>query len=85
MDEAVRWSVKVSRETDSSVRSYLGTQAKRKGGMSRFVEEAVRWRILDRTSQGLKERNRDLPAAKLQTMIDQAVRETRAQRRRWAR
>lgn len=80
MDEAVRWSVKVSKETDSSLRGFLGADGMKKGERSRFVEEAVRWRILDRTVRSLKARNRDLPAAELQAMIDRAVREARADR-----
>lgn len=82
MDEGVRWTVTVSKETDTSLRSYLGGQGMKKGEMSRFVEEAVRWRLFDRTVQGVKARSRDLPAAELQAQIDQAVRETRAERRR---
>jgi hypothetical protein len=85
MAEAVRWTIKVSKETDLSLRGFLGAQGMKKGDISKFVEEAVRWRILDRTVQGIKARNRDVPAAELEAMIDQAVREVRAEMRRRAR
>jgi hypothetical protein len=77
MSDAVRWTIKVSRETDLALRSYLGAQGMKKGDLSRFVEEAVRWRVLDRTVQRLKDRNQDLPAVELEALIDEAVAEVR--------
>ena len=77
MSDAVRWTIKVSRETDLSLRSYLGAQGMKKGDLSRFVEEAVRWRVLDRTVQRLKDRNQDLPPEELEALIDDAVAEAR--------
>jgi hypothetical protein len=75
--DAVRWTIKVYGETDLALRSYLGAQGMKKGDLSRFVEEAVRWRVLDRTVQGLKDRNQDLPAEELAALIDEAVTEVR--------
>lgn len=48
MEEAVRWNSKVSREIDLTLRTYLGAQGMRKGDLSKFIEEAVRWRIFNR-------------------------------------
>ncbi len=79
MSEAVRWTIKVSRETDLSLRTYLGAQGMKKGDISKFVEEAVRWRVLDRTVQAIKDRNQDLPPEELEALIDQAVRESRTE------
>lgn len=78
MTEAVRWTIKVSPETDRSLRGFLGAQGMKKGDLSKFVEDAVRWRMLDRTVQVVKDRNRDMPAEMLEAMIDEAVREVRA-------
>ena len=78
MNETVRWTFKVSPETDLSLRGYLGAQGMKKGDLSRFVEDAVRWRMLDRTVQGIKDRNQDIPAGTLEAMIEEAVREVRA-------
>lgn len=78
MNETVRWTIKVSPETDLSLRGYLGAQGMKKGDLSRFVEDAVRWRMLDRTVQGIKDRNQDVSAEMLEAMIDEAVREVRA-------
>ena len=84
MSEAVRWTIKVSRETDLSLRTLLGSQGMKKGDLSKFVEDAVRWRVFDRRVQGLRDSMRDVPTAQLQDAIDEAVRDVRraAKRRR---
>ena len=63
-----RWSLAISPETDASLREYLGAQGMKKGDLSRLVEEAVRWRMMDATVQGIKQRNADM-----QALIDQAL------------
>ena len=78
MTEAIRWTIKVSPETDLSLRGFLGAQGMKKGDLSKFVEDAVRWRMLDRTVQVVKDRNQDIPAELLEAMIDEAVRDVRA-------
>lgn len=45
METPVRWSLKVSKETDEALRAYLGRSGARKGDMSRFVQEAVKARL----------------------------------------
>ena len=79
--DSVRWTITVSKETDLSLRSYLGSQGMKKGDLSKFVEEAVRWRVLDRTVEAIRQDNDDLPAEQLESLIDQALEEVRAQRR----
>lgn len=78
MSDAIRWTIKVSSETDLSLRGFLGAQGMKKGDLSKFVEDAVRWRMLDRTVQVVKDRNQDIPADLLESMIDEAVRDVRA-------
>jgi Ribbon-helix-helix domain len=77
MGADVRWNLKVSRETDLSLRTFLGARGMKKGDLSKFVEEAVRWRIFDHTVQDLKARNAETAPAALQQLIDEAVREVR--------
>ena len=82
MEEAdVRWNIKVSKETDLTLRTFLGSQGMKKGDLSKFIEEAVRWRVFHRTVQDIKSRNADADPDELQTLIDDAVREVRAERR----
>ena len=81
MDEAaVRWNIKVSKETDLTLRTFLGAQGAKKGDLSKFIEEAVRWRVFHRTVQKIKTRNAETDPDELQGIIDDAVREVRAER-----
>jgi hypothetical protein len=78
--EAVRWNVKVSKETDLTLRTFLGARGAKKGDLSKFIEEAVRWRVLDQSVQDIRERNADTDPGELRRIIDDAVREVRAER-----
>ena len=73
----VRWNIKVSKETDLSLRTYLGAQGMKKGDLSKFIEDAVRWRVFHRTVQHIKARNANTGPDELQQIIDDAVREVR--------
>jgi Ribbon-helix-helix domain len=78
--EAVRWNIKVSKETDLTLRTYLGALGMKKGDLSKFIEEAVRWRIFNRTVQEIKTRNAGADADELQAIVDATLREVRTQR-----
>ena len=81
MSIAVRWTIKVSPETDLSLRGFLGAQGMKKGDLSKFVEDAVRWRMLDRTVQIIKDRNQDVSAELMEAMINEAVSDVRTEMR----
>jgi hypothetical protein len=81
MQEGVRWNIKVSRETDLALRTFLGAQGMKKGDLSKFIEEAVRWRVFHRTVQDIKTGNAKTDPGELQRIVDDAVREVRAKRR----
>jgi hypothetical protein len=59
----------------------LGSQGMKKGDLSKFIEEAVRWRVFHRTVQTIKDQNADTDPDELQRLIDSAVRQVRAERR----
>ncbi len=82
MEEAVRWNIKVSKETDLALRTFLGAQGAKKCDLSKFIEEAVRWRIFHQTVRDVRAAFADVPPAKLQKMIDSTVEEVRAERYR---
>jgi hypothetical protein len=79
-ENVVRWNIKVSKETDLTLRTFLGAQGAKKGDLSRFIEEAVRWHVFHRTVQDIKERNADTDPDELQRIIDGAVSEVRDER-----
>lgn len=78
MKDDVRWTVKVSRDTDVALRSFLAQRGLKKGELSRFIERAVRKEMLAQTAAALKARNQDLPYARLQAIIDQSIARVRA-------
>jgi hypothetical protein len=73
MDDTIRWTVKVSPETDRSLRSHLGQHGMKKGDLSKFIERAVQKEILTQTAADVKQRNTDLTGARLQALVDEAV------------
>ena len=81
MEEAIRWNIKVSKETDLTLRTFLGARGMKKGDLSKFIEDAVRWRVFQRTVEDIKARNADADPDEIQRIVDEAVGEVRAERR----
>ena len=54
----------------------------KKGDLSKFIEEAVRLRLFHRSVQDIKARNAGSDPDESQTVIYEAIREVRAERRR---
>ncbi|MEO8663588.1 MAG: ribbon-helix-helix domain-containing protein [Bryobacteraceae bacterium] len=52
----------------------------KKGEVSKFIEEAVRWRIFQQTVGEAREAFADVSPDELQRMIDEAVQDARAKR-----
>jgi hypothetical protein len=50
MENTARWTIKVSRDTDISLRTYLAQQGMKKGDLSKFIERAVQKEILTQTA-----------------------------------
>lgn len=80
MDQPVRWTVRVSRDTDIAVRMFLAQRGMKKGDLARFIEEAVRWRVLDQTVAQTKARNAKARIADIEAAINEALRTVRAER-----
>lgn len=78
--ETVRWSVTVTKETDAAVRSFLGQRGFKKGDLSKFIEEAVRWRVLNETVEEVRRHNANVPLDEIEAAIEEAVAAVRAER-----
>ena len=78
-EEAVRWSLKVSKDTDQSLRTFLGSQGMKKGDLSTFVEDAVNRRVLQCTVQDIRQRNAEADPDDIQRIVDEAVSEVRSE------
>lgn len=77
-DESVRWTVMVDKNTDIDLRSYLAQQGMKKGDLSKFIEEAVRWRLLDLSIAEVRKGFADLSEDEVMTLADEAVAWARA-------
>lgn len=77
LDTTTRWTVSVSKNTDIALRTFLAQHGMKKGDLSRFVEEAVKWRVLDKTITELRGRFVDIPPGELQEIIDEATQSIR--------
>lgn len=71
-EKTTRLTVTFTRETDLALRAYLGAQGMRKGDLSKFIEDAVRWRMFDQAVQAVKAYNADVDPVDLQDAIDEA-------------
>ena len=76
-----RWTVTVSKDTDIALRSFLAQRGMKKGDISKFVEEAVKWRVLDQTIAEVREKFADMQPDELQAMIDEATQDLREEMR----
>ena len=86
MPDDTRWTVKVSKETDVAVRSYLAEHGGKKGDLSKFIERAVQKEVLRATIRDIQDRNAHLPGEEVQQLIDDACAEVREEfwkDRRW--
>lgn len=82
ISRTTRLTVTWSKQTDLALRSHLSARGSKKGDISKFIEEAVRWRIFHQTVVQTREAFADVPRGKLQKMIEEAVDEVRAKRYR---
>lgn len=75
---ATRWKLVVSQSTKIAVRQFLASQgSSREDDVSRFVEEAVRIRILELMAAQAKAANADVDQDTLDAAIDKALAATR--------
>ena len=75
-----RWNLVVPDKTDRAVRTYLARTGGKKGDLSRFVDQAVRRRVLDLTIRDVKDRNVQYDQQDILNLIDDEVDAARAGR-----
>ena len=78
-DVIVRWTVKVSKDTDVSLRTFLAQRGLKKGDLSKFIERAVQKEVFARTVAGVQAKNEGVPDREIEGAIDDALRQVRAQ------
>ena len=70
----------MSKSTDRSLRSHLAQKGLKKGDLSKFIEEAVRWRVFHQTVEDVKARNANVSPEEIEAAIDEALTAVRAER-----
>lgn len=78
-----RLTISGSEDTDRDPRAHHGAQGLKKGALSAFIADAVRWRLFDQTVETIKSRNAATPPEELQALIDATFADVRANRRAW--
>jgi len=73
VDATTRWTVSVSRDTDVAVRSFLAQRGMKKGDLSKFIEDAVKWRVLDQTMAEARAGFADMPPEDVEALANEAV------------
>ena len=72
-DHTTRWTVTVSKDTDIAVRSLLAQRGLKKGDLSKFIEDAVKWRVFDQTLTETRSEFADLAPEAVQDLIAEAT------------
>ena len=67
------WMVTVSKDTDIAVRSLLAQRGLKKVDLSKFIEDAVKWRVFDQTLAETRSEFADLAPEALQDLIAEAT------------
>ena len=76
---STRWNLVISEQTNLAVRGFLAQRGFKKGDLSGFVEEAVRWRVFDQTLTQAREGFDALNAKESQNLLDEALEHVRAE------
>jgi len=80
-DTQTRWTVSVPKQTDTSLRCFLAERGMKKGDMSKFIVEAVKWRVFEQTAAEIREKFADVSPEELQNIVDEATEAARVEMR----
>ncbi len=69
----IRWNLSIPEKTDQAIRTFFARTGGKKGDLSRFVDEAVRCRVLDLTVQEIKDRNARHDQQEILDLLDEEV------------
>jgi uncharacterized membrane protein YccC len=80
MSDSVRWTLTISKDTDVTLRTFLARSGLKKGDLSKFVEDAVQWRLMKLNIAEARARNAHLRPEEIEAALDQALSEVRTER-----
>lgn len=76
---SIRWNLVISDQTNIVVRSFLAQRGFKKGDLSSFVEEAVRWRVFDQTLAQARAGFAGLDAQDADSLIEEVLAQVRSE------
>lgn len=76
---ATRWNLVISEQTNVAVRTFLAQRGFKKGDLSAFVEEAVRWRVFDQVMGQAREGLDALAPRDAESLLEEALSQVRAE------
>jgi ribbon-helix-helix protein len=79
-DDNVRWTIFVPKDTDLALRTHLAQAGLKKGSLSKFVADAVAWRLFDLNVAAAQAHNQAVPSRKIEDEIEQALNDVRRER-----
>ena len=74
---ATRWNLVISEQTNVAVRTFLAQRGFKKGDLSAFVEEAVRWRVFDQVMGQAREGLDALAPQDAESLLEEALSQVR--------
>jgi hypothetical protein len=77
--DSVRWTLTISKDTDITLRTFLARTGLKKGDLSKFVEDAVQWRLMKLNIAEARARNAHLRPEEIEAAVDQALNEVHAE------
>ncbi len=72
-DESVRWTVVVDRAMDIDLRMSLAERGMKKGDLSKYIKEAVRWRMLRDAITDVRKGFEDMEPEAIEALVDEAL------------
>lgn len=79
--DLTRWTVSVPKAIDTSLRCFLAERGMKKGDISKFIVDAVKWRVFEQTLAEVREQAAAVPPDELQSIIDEALDSIRQEKR----
>ncbi|MEO7159374.1 MAG: ribbon-helix-helix domain-containing protein [Polaromonas sp.] len=76
---SARWNLVISENTNVAVRTFLAQRGFKKGDLSAFVEDAVRWRVFDQVMGQAREGLDALAPQDAESLLEEALSQVRVE------
>lgn len=77
-DESIRWTVVVDKAMDIDLRTRLAERGMKKGDLSNYIKDAVRWKMLRDSIEDVRKGFADMQPDEVDALIEEALTAVRA-------